>query len=157
MNQSTYDSCLLYKLTSSFDIVNMQIDDTLILAEQSFADAEENAIVFVEIMIKARDHLQVNKSLKFNDIIITLNTNNNISVQHLIIIELIKNSSSITINSRDIVRLSLFFREQYVTQRARDVYLVFVYQLEASFDLSHVAQTVESTSKDISGLNKRLQ
>jgi hypothetical protein len=35
----------------------MQIDDTLILAEQSFADAEENAIVFVEIRIKARDHL----------------------------------------------------------------------------------------------------
>jgi hypothetical protein len=135
----------------------MQIDDTLILAKQSFADAEEDAIVFVEIMIKARDHLQVNRLLKFNDIIITLNTNSNINIQHLIIIELIKNSSSITISSRDIVRLFLFFREQYVAQRACNVYLVFVYQLEASFDLSHVAQTVESTSKDISELNKRLQ
>jgi hypothetical protein len=135
----------------------MQIDDTLILAEQSFADAEEDAIVFVEIMIKARDHLQVNRFLKFNDIIITLNTSSNISVQHLIIIELIKNSSSITISSRDIIRFFLFLRKQYVAQRARDVYFVFVYQLEASFDLSHVAQTVESISKNISELNKRLQ
>jgi hypothetical protein len=135
----------------------MQIDDTLILAKQSFADVEEDAIVFVEIMIKARDHLQVNRFLKFNDIIIILNTNSNINIQHLIIIELIKNSSSITISSRDIVRFSLFLKEQYVTQRVRDVYLVFVYQLEASFDLSHVVQTVESTSKDISELNKRLQ
>jgi hypothetical protein len=117
----------------------MQIDDTLILAEQSFADAKKDAIIFVEIMIKARDYLQVNKSLKFNDIIITLNTSSNINVQHLITIELIKNSLSITISSRDIIRLSLFLREQYVAQRARDVYLVFVCQFEAFFDLSHVA------------------
>jgi vesicle coat complex subunit len=105
----------------------MQIDDTLILAEQSFADVEEDAIAFVEIIIKARDYLQVNRFLKFNDIIITLNTSSNINVQHLIIIELIKNSSLITISSQDIIRLFLFLREQYVAQRARDVYLIFVY------------------------------
>jgi hypothetical protein len=57
MNQLTYDSCLLYKSTFSFDIMSMQIDDTLIFVEQSFANVEENAIVFVEIMIEARDHL----------------------------------------------------------------------------------------------------
>jgi hypothetical protein len=60
--------------------MSMQIDDTLILVKQSFADAEENVIIFVKIMIKARDHLQVNRSLKFNDIIITLNTSSNINV-----------------------------------------------------------------------------
>jgi hypothetical protein len=58
----------------------MQIDDTLILAKQSFADVEEDAIIFVEIIIKACDHLQVNRLLKFNNIIITLNTNSNISI-----------------------------------------------------------------------------
>jgi hypothetical protein len=57
MNQSTYYSCLIYKSLSSFDIMSMQIDDILILAKQSFANAEEDVIVFVEIMIKARDHL----------------------------------------------------------------------------------------------------
>jgi hypothetical protein len=55
MNQLTYDSCLLYRLISSFDTINMQIDDTLILAKQSFADVEEDAIVFIEIIIKSRD------------------------------------------------------------------------------------------------------
>jgi hypothetical protein len=57
MNQSTYDSCLLYKSTSSFDIMSMQIDNILILAKQSFANAEEDVIIFVKFMIKARDHL----------------------------------------------------------------------------------------------------
>jgi hypothetical protein len=80
MNQSIYDLCLLYKSTSSFDIVSMQIDDILILAKRSFADAETNVIIFVEIMIKARDHLQINRFLKFNDIIIILNTSSNISI-----------------------------------------------------------------------------
>jgi hypothetical protein len=44
--------------------MSMQINNTLILAKQSFANVKEDVIIFVEIMIKARDYLQVNKSLK---------------------------------------------------------------------------------------------
>jgi hypothetical protein len=57
------------------------------------------------------------------------------------------------------MRIKLITKEQYVTQRARDVYLTFICQFEASFDLSRAAQFIESTFSfdDIISLNKRLQ
>jgi hypothetical protein len=71
MIQFTYDSCLLY--TSTLDqidmrIVNMQTDDILILADQSFVVVENEAIISAKIMIKTRKQLFLNSSLKFNDI-----------------------------------------------------------------------------------------
>ncbi len=70
MIQFTYDSCLLY--ISIFDqidmsIMSMQIDDTLILTDQSFAVVENEAIISAKIMIKTREQLISNNSLKFND------------------------------------------------------------------------------------------
>jgi hypothetical protein len=70
MTQFTYDSCLLY--ISIFDqidmsIMSMQIDDTLILTDQSFAVVENEAIISAKIMIKTREQLISNNSLKFND------------------------------------------------------------------------------------------
>ncbi len=44
-----------------------------------------------------------------------------------------------------------------MTQRTREAYLTFICQSEASFDLSHAAQSIEVTSDDINALNKRLQ
>ncbi len=57
------------------------------------------------------------------------------------------------------MRIKLITREQYVTQRARDAYLTSICQLEASFDLSHAVQFIDSTfcSDDVITLNKRLQ
>jgi hypothetical protein len=49
-------------------IMNMQIDDTLILVDQSFAIAEKEAIHSAKIMIKTREQLILDNSLKFNDI-----------------------------------------------------------------------------------------
>jgi hypothetical protein len=46
----------------------MQTDDTFILVDQSFAVVEEEAIHSAKIMIKAREQLISNNSLKFNDI-----------------------------------------------------------------------------------------
>jgi hypothetical protein len=46
----------------------MQIDDTLILTDQSFAVVEDEAIILAKIMIKRREQLFSNNSLKFNDI-----------------------------------------------------------------------------------------
>ena len=44
MQQSTYDSCLLYTNTSKgdkgFGVVKLQIDDTLILGDETFAKTE---------------------------------------------------------------------------------------------------------------------
>ncbi len=51
----------------------------------------------------------------------------------------------------------LIFKDQYIAQRARETYLTFICQSEASFKLSHAAQSIEMSSDDINTLNKRLQ
>jgi hypothetical protein len=48
----------------------MQTDDILILIDLNFATAKKKTIIDVKIMIKSRDHLDSNSSLKFNDTII---------------------------------------------------------------------------------------
>jgi hypothetical protein len=69
MIQFIYDSCLLYIIDRiCMRIVDMQIDDILILADQSFAVVEEKAIHLVKIMIKTRKQLSFEHLLKFNDI-----------------------------------------------------------------------------------------
>ena len=44
MNQSTYDPCLLYTNTNGFGVVGLQTDDTLFLADDIFATAEEERL-----------------------------------------------------------------------------------------------------------------
>jgi hypothetical protein len=57
-------------LHTNMSIVNMQTNDILILINSKFAAAEEKAIIDAKIMIKSRDDLDSNSSLKFNDTII---------------------------------------------------------------------------------------
>jgi hypothetical protein len=49
------------------NIINMQIDDSFVLIDQSFAIAEKEAIHSAKIMIKTREQLISNNLLKFND------------------------------------------------------------------------------------------
>jgi hypothetical protein len=168
MIQFTYDSCLLYIIIiiiSHIDmrIVSMQTDDTLILADQSFAAAEKEAVHSAKIMTKAREQLTSENSLKFNDIRIERADSHAIYFRqetHIQDIQLIQSIETIIITSaRGKVRIKLTSREQYVAQRARGAYLTSICQPEASFDLSHAAQSTDSTfcSDDVITLNKRLQ
>jgi uncharacterized protein YaiL (DUF2058 family) len=132
----------------------MQTDDTLILVDQSFAIAEKEAIHSAKIMIKSREQLISDNSLKFND------TNDTIYFRqetHIQEIQLIRLTESIITSARDKIRVMLTSRNQYIAQRARKAYLTFICQSEASFDLFHAAQSTEITSDDINTLNKRLQ
>jgi hypothetical protein len=88
MSHSFYDLCLLHtniKIDTSSDlqtdlkddhlrtdmsIVNMQTNDILILIDSNFAVAKKKAIIDAKIMIKSRNNLESNFSLKFNDTII---------------------------------------------------------------------------------------
>ncbi len=66
----TYNSCLLYIIIFiqiNLRIMSMQTDDTLILVDQSFAVVKEEAIHSAKLMIKTREQLISNYSLKFND------------------------------------------------------------------------------------------
>jgi hypothetical protein len=143
----------------------MQTDDTLILADQLFAVVENEAIISAKIMIKTREQLISNNSLKFNDIKIERLDSIDQRIiyykqeAHIQDIQLIQSIESIIISARSKVRIKLTSREQYVTQRAREIYLTFICQFEASFDLSHAAQFTDSTfcQNDVIAFNKRLQ
>jgi hypothetical protein len=168
MIQFTYDPCLLYIPTLDqigMKIVSMQTDDTLILANQSFAVVENEAIISAKIMIKAREQLTSDNSLKFNDTRIErLDSADQKTIYyrqeaHIQDIQLVQSTESTITSARGKVRTKLTSREQYVAQRTRGAYLTFICQSEASFDLSHAAQFTDSTfcQDDVIALNKRLQ
>jgi hypothetical protein len=142
-------------------IVDMQIDDILILADQSFAITEEEAIHSVKIMTKTREQLSLEHFLKFNDIRIERIDPNDIiyfrQEKHIQEIQLIKIEFTIITNVRDKIRAMLISKKQYIAQRAREAYLISICQSEASFDLFYAAQTIEVSSDEIKTLNRRLQ
>jgi hypothetical protein len=139
----------------------MQIDDTLILADQLFAVVEKEAIHSAKIMIKTREQLTSTNFLKFNDTQIERIDSNEViyfrQQTHIQNIQLI-NSTEFTIitNARDKIRAMLILRDQYIAQRARETYLASICQSEASFDLFRAAQSIEIILDDIISLNKRL-
>jgi hypothetical protein len=139
----------------------MQTDDTLILVDQSFAIVEKEAVHSVKIMIKAREQLISDNPLKFNDTRIERVDSDGIiyfrQETHIQGIRLMQLIESITTSVRGKIRVMLTPRDQYIAQRAREAYLTSICQSEASFDLSHAAQSTEVLLDDINALNKRLQ
>jgi hypothetical protein len=142
-------------------IVGMQTDDTFILVDQSFVIVEKEAIHSAKIMTKTREQLISDNSLKFNGTRIErIGPDGTIYFRqetHIQEIQLIQLTESIITSARGKIRVMLIPRDQYIAQRARETYLASICQSEASFDLSHAAQSTEVSSDDINALNKRLQ
>jgi hypothetical protein len=141
----------------------MQIDDTLILIDHSFAVVEEEAIISVKIMIKTREQLIFTNLLKFNDTRIEQLESNEIETiyfrqeTYTHAIQLINSIEFIIIiSAHDKIRMMLTSKKRYIAQRARETYLCSICQSEASFDLFRTVQSTEITSDDIISLNKRL-
>jgi hypothetical protein len=144
----------------------MQTDDILMLRDDRFAELEENELKKAKLLFKKREMLIIVISIKFNDEIISLieiiNKNGyRLSLTQLSQfdqIRLINISTSIDlISSRDEIRKSVIPKDQYVTQRARETYIVTMSQSEVSFDLFLAAQITNSKEEDAKRLNKRLQ
>jgi hypothetical protein len=139
----------------------MQTDDTLILANDRFADFEENELVKVKLMFKSREKLTIFISIKFNDEVISRNDKNDSLLlnqsKQFDQIRLIHLSSIDLINSRNQIRKSMTSKNQYVTQRVRSAYIAILSQSKVSFDLSVAAQIINSKEKNAKRLNKRLQ
>ncbi|KAI9044858.1 Ribonuclease H-like domain [Aspergillus affinis] len=79
MSQSTFDPCLLYTMDSpnsrestGFGIVGLQTDDTLILADATFAESEEIELQKAQFLAKDREKLTIEKLLKFNGSMVKL-------------------------------------------------------------------------------------
>jgi hypothetical protein len=157
MDQSTYDPCLLQS-NEPFGIVGLQTDDTLLLADETFAEAEQNELHKAKFLAKEREQLTVDTPLKFNGGLIQLVLDGITLTQE----RQCKNLSTISIkpatsaSSRGVTRASLTPKDQYIAQRARGAYIASVCQPEASFDLSFAAQVINPVEDDTKSLNKRL-
>jgi hypothetical protein len=119
----------------------------------------DNLLKFNEIRIERLDSNQneLNDSKDMNDSNEAIYFRQETHIQDIQLIQSIE-SSNIT-NAREKVRVNLNLREQYIIQQARDVYLATICQFKITFDLSHAAQSIESTfsSDHIITLNKRLK
>jgi L-fucose mutarotase/ribose pyranase (RbsD/FucU family) len=161
MIESTFDSCLLHinqinqfefinqSYFILFEIVDLQTDDTLILADEKFVALEENELIRAHLTFKKREKLNLITSIKFNDeLIILINDDNFLLLtqsKQFDQIRLIDVKISIDLtSSREEIKKMTTFKDQYVAQRARRAYIVIVSQSEASFDLSFAAQIINS-------------
>src|SRR4051812_12527854 len=84
MEQSTYDPCLLTTCTvidsGPFGLVGLQTDDTLTLANDTFAHMEEDELQKAKFTAKPCEQLTCEHSLKFNGCMIALTGLNNITL-----------------------------------------------------------------------------
>jgi predicted house-cleaning NTP pyrophosphatase (Maf/HAM1 superfamily) len=70
----------MYSTTASFGLVGLQTDDTLIVADDTFAKAEEEELQKAGFMAKKREQLTEGNTLKFNGGNITLQSDNSITM-----------------------------------------------------------------------------
>lgn len=66
MIELIYNFCLPFWF-ESLGIVKIEINDTLILADENFANTKEEAIKSAKIMTKDREYLILIRHLKFNN------------------------------------------------------------------------------------------
>ena len=158
MAQSTFDPCLLYRNSnggtnpgqSTFGIVGLQTDDTLFLANQSFASEEQEELRKARFMAKEREMLSPSTPIKFNGGLITQEPNGDILLTQ-------KRQCEKITTVKSSISGNISPKEQYIAQRARGAYIASTCQPEASFDLSFAAQITDPMEEDIKRLNKRLQ
>jgi hypothetical protein len=173
MIKSIFDLCLLHiiqiksvkfinqlNFINHFEVIDIQTDDTWILADDDFAELEKKELVRVALTFKKREKLISTILIKFNDDLIFLSDNSLLFIQSKQFdqIKLINLSSSINLTSfREEIRKIITLKNQYVAQRARSVYITTISQFEAFFDFSFVAQIINFKDKDAKRLNQRLQ
>jgi hypothetical protein len=172
MIELIFDFCLLHiiqiesalNFINQFEVINIQTNDTLILANDEFAALEENELARAHLTFKRREKLNLITSIKFNDELIILADDDNdkslllTQSKQFDQIKLINLSFSINLtSSREKIKKMMTLKDQYIAQRTRDVYIATISQFEASFDLSFAAQIINLKKENAKRLNQRLQ
>ena len=163
MHQSIYDPCLLHTDATSgsknFGMIDLQIDDTLILADEHFAETEKIELHRAKLLAKPREQLTTTTPIKFNGGYLKQQDNSIFLSQERLCQSLrpIKLQPTDLINTRGTVKKLATPKDQYIAQRARGVYIAFLSQSKTSFDLSFAAQTINLKEKDARTLNRQLQ
>ena len=149
MASSTYDQCLLItnQKEDSFGIVGLQTDDTLILGDQTFLEAEQRELRKAGFTAKPRTELTVTTSLEFNGGRLTLEGD-------VIVYRQKDQAAKLSTVPRE---SDPTYLQRYVEQRARGAYIASLCQPEAAYDLAIAAQTTTPGADDITQLNKRIQ
>ena len=158
MIESTYDLCLFHSI-KLFDLIDFQINDTLIFVNNDFVIKKNKVIKTINIMIKKRECFNITNSIKFNDMKIELQKKKTIIIKHASYVKnilLIKNQNFSFISAKNIIKKKLISKNQYMIQRARNAYVISICQFETFFDLTYAAQTINVILNDITLLNKRL-
>jgi hypothetical protein len=120
MIESTFDSCLLHiEFINRFEIVDLQTDNTLILADDEFVALEASELIRAHLTFKKREKLNLIISIKFNDELIILTNNDNFLLftqsKQFDQIKLINLSFSINLTSfRAEIRKMITLKNQYV-------------------------------------------
>jgi hypothetical protein len=139
----------------------MQTDDTLMLKDDRFAELEKSELKKTKLMFKKQEMLITLISIKFNDEIIIINSSNTLLLNQLKQfdqIRLINMTISVDlIDSREQIRKMMTSKDQYVTQRARETYIITMTQSKVAFDLSLAVQVINFKEEDAKRLNKRFQ
>lgn len=120
MTKSIYDAYLLFK-PEPLKIIGLQTDDIFILADNVFATLEEDAIIAAKIMTKDRYCLTIILPIKFSSMKIELHLPSDITLRqksHVSSISLIKSYDASSASAKNVVRMKLSSKEQYVAQQA---------------------------------------
>jgi hypothetical protein len=73
---STYDPCLLITTTENgFNIIRMQTDDIIILANEHFLTLEKNELLNAKFITKPKEKLIPDSPLIFNECVLVQNGN----------------------------------------------------------------------------------
>jgi hypothetical protein len=139
----------------------MQTDDTLMLRDDCFAELKESELKKAKLMFKSREMLITLISIKFNDETIIINSSDTLlfnQIKQFDQIRLINMTISVDlIDLRSQIRKMITSKDQYVAQRAKDAYIIFMTQSEVNFDLVLIIQIINFKEEDAKRLNKRLQ
>ena len=163
MHQSIYDFCLLHINVifggKGFGVIDFQIDDTLILADEHFAEVEEIELHRIKLLVKFRKQLIIIISIKFNGGYLKQQNNSIFFNQKRLcqFFRSVKPQSIDLINTRGVIKKLTTLKNQYIVQRIRRAYIVFLFQSKISFDFSFVVQTINFKKKNARILNRRLQ
>lgn len=143
MRTSTYDLCLLYSDTERFGVIGLQTNDSLIVENEAFVDAEDKRLKEEKLLAKDRQKFIIEQPIKFNGGSIKKDSDGNIYLnqknqcKNFRLVNLKKSADVIGIRGK--VRKAITSKDQYVAQRARGAYIATVSQPEAVFDLSFAA------------------
>lgn len=143
----------------SWDIVNLQRNEILILARSLFASKKEERIWEVRLMSKNWEYLSVKRLMKLNNKIIEMTTEEILIFKHecqIAAIAIVKRTRNVTTSITKIIKTSLTPKEQYVAQRVQRTYVTLICQTEAIYNLSHTTPITNSTFHDMKTLNQRL-